>query len=65
MARGAYRPKSKLIAHTQPFSYNEYQLYKGRNFYYINEGAVIESFYSIREKNGTGYLWFLYFRTCE
>lgn len=50
MARGAYRPKSKLIAHTQPFSYNEYQLYKGRNFYYINEGAVIESFYSIREK---------------
>jgi len=49
MARGAYRPKSQLIANTQAFSYNEYQLYKGRNFYYINQGDIIDSFYSIRE----------------
>lgn len=50
MAKGAYRAKSKLIAHTQPFSYSEYQLYKGRSFYYINEASVIESFYDIRER---------------
>ncbi|MCF6461069.1 DNA repair protein RecO [Clostridium sp. Cult3] len=49
MARGAYRPKSQLIANTQPFSYNEYNLYKGRNLYYINQGDIIDSFYSIRE----------------
>ncbi len=49
MARGAYNPKSSLIASTQSFSYNEYSLYKGRNFYYINQADVIDSFYSIRE----------------
>ncbi|HSH36320.1 DNA repair protein RecO [Schnuerera sp.] len=49
MARGAYRPKSKLIANTQPFSYNSYYLFKGRNFYYINQADIIDSFYSIRE----------------
>ena len=50
MARGAYRPKSKIIANTQLFSYNEYQLYKGRNFYYINQADIIDSFYDIRER---------------
>ncbi|NMA85915.1 MAG: DNA repair protein RecO, partial [Tissierellia bacterium] len=49
MARGAYRPKSQLIANTQHFSYNNYYLYKGRNFYYINQAEIIDSFYSIRE----------------
>lgn len=49
MARGAYRPKSRLIANTQPFSYNDYYFYKGRNFYYINQADIIDSFYSIRE----------------
>lgn len=50
MARGAYRPKSKIIANTQPFSYNEYNLHKGRNFFYLNQGSIINSFYYIREK---------------
>lgn len=50
MARGAYRPKSMIIANTQPFSYNEYQLYKGKNFFYLNQGDILDSFYSIREK---------------
>lgn len=49
IARGAYRPKSQLTGSTQPFSYNNYILYKGRNFYYINQIDVIDSFYSIRE----------------
>lgn len=50
MARGAYRAKSGLIANTQLFSHNEYEMYKGKNFYYINQGHIIDSFYSIREK---------------
>lgn len=50
MARGAYRPKSQIIANTQPFSYNEYQFHRGRSFLYLNQADIIDSFYSIREK---------------
>lgn len=49
MARGAYKAKSQLMAGSQLFSHNEYQLNKGRNFYYLNQADVVESFYSIRE----------------
>lgn len=49
MARGAYKPKSQLIGSTQTFSYNNYVLFKGKNFYYINQADIIDSFYSIRE----------------
>ncbi|NLJ78102.1 MAG: DNA repair protein RecO [Tissierellia bacterium] len=49
MARGAYNPKSDLIANTQIFSHNAYRLHKGRSFYYINQADVVDSFYSIRE----------------
>lgn len=49
MAKGAYNPKSRIVAHTQPFAYSEYRLHKGRSFYYINDGSVIDSFYNIRE----------------
>lgn len=47
MAKGANRPKSTLIANTQPFSYNEFQLSEGRNFFYINQADIIDSFYDI------------------
>ncbi len=50
MARGAYKARSGLIANTQLFSHNEYEVYKGKNFHYINQGHIIDSFYSIREK---------------
>lgn len=50
MAKGAYKPKSQLIANTQPFSYNEYQLYKGKTFFYLQQADILDSFYSIREK---------------
>ncbi len=49
MAKGANRPKSRLIANTQPFSYNEYQFSQGKNFYYINQADILDSFYDIRE----------------
>lgn len=48
MAKGAYKPKSQLIANTQSFSYNYYIFHKGRSFYYINQGDIIDSFYDIR-----------------
>lgn len=49
MAQGAYKPKSQLISTTQPFSYCEFNLQKGRNFYYISNSDLIDSFYSIRD----------------
>ncbi len=49
MAKGAYKPKSRLIANTQLFSLSDYELYKGRSFYYINDGNILDSFYEIRE----------------
>ncbi len=49
MARGAYRPKSAIIASTQPFSQSEYLFNKGRNFYYLNQASLINPFYDIRK----------------
>ena len=49
MAKGAYKPKSQFISNTQPFSYNEYQLQKGKSFYYLQQADILDSFYSIRE----------------
>lgn len=49
MARGALRPRSPLIASSQVFSYSDYNFYKGKSFYHVNQGDIIDSFYSIRE----------------
>ncbi len=49
MVKGAYNPKSKYIANTQVFSLNEFQLRRGKNFYYILDADLINSFYDIRE----------------
>ncbi len=49
IARGAYRPKSQIVGITQPFAYNRFVFFKGRNFYYISQIDPIESYYSVRE----------------
>ncbi|RKD34724.1 DNA repair protein RecO [Thermohalobacter berrensis] len=49
IAKGARKPKSSLISSTQVFCYSDFILYKGRNFYHINQGEVIDTFYSLRE----------------
>lgn len=49
IAKGAYRPKSRLLAGIQPFSYSEFVLYKGRNLYTVNQCDVREMFYPLRE----------------
>ncbi|MTI66003.1 MAG: DNA repair protein RecO [Firmicutes bacterium] len=49
IAKGARKPKSKLIASTQLFCYSNFVAYKGKNFYNINQGEIVESFYPIRE----------------
>lgn len=47
-AKGARRPRSRLIAGTQLFSYSDFVLFKGKEIYSINSCDVIESFYNIR-----------------
>lgn len=49
MARGANNPKSKLIGVTQVFTLSDFQFNSGKNFYFISQGDIIDSFYSIRE----------------
>ena len=49
IAKGARKPKSKLISSTETFCYSEFILYKGKSLYNINQGDVINSFYSLRE----------------
>ena len=48
-ARGAKRLKSPLFTPTQLFSYSEMTLYKSASTYYIRQGALMESFYHIRD----------------
>jgi DNA repair protein RecO (recombination protein O) len=48
MARGARKTKSKLIAGTQLFCYGDFILFKGKNWYYVNEVEIINTFHRIR-----------------
>lgn len=48
-ARGAKRLKSPLFTPTQLFSYSEMTLYRSASTYYIRQGALVESFYHIRD----------------
>ncbi len=48
LAKGAMGARSKYRALTSVFSYVELVLTHGQTFYYIKEGSLIESFYSLR-----------------
>lgn len=47
-ARGARRPRSRIVAGSQFLCYGRFILYKGKNLYSVNSCDVIESFYGIR-----------------
>lgn len=47
-AKGAKNTKSKLLAGTELFSYGEFSLFEGANFFTVSQINVIESFYAIR-----------------
>lgn len=49
MARGAKKPRSKLAAVTQPFTYGAYLVHKGRGMGLLSQGEPIESMRFIRE----------------
>lgn len=52
IARGVRRTKSPLTSATQLFSYGEYVYYPGKNFASINQAALIESYYPLRQDMG-------------
>lgn len=49
MARGAKKPRSKLAAVTQPFTYGAYLVNRGRGMGLLSQGESIESMRFIRE----------------
>lgn len=48
-ARGARKPSSKFMAAAQLFTYADFVLTEGRNFYALAQAQIIESFYPLRE----------------
>lgn len=62
MARGVKRPRSKLAALTQRFTLARFHLIEGRKMVILDQGAVEESFYALRED-----LWRMAYATylCE
>lgn len=61
-ARGARKPNSPLLACTQPFTFGEFSLYRGRNSFTIKSAKVINYFTELREEVEDVYMG-LYF--CE
>lgn len=47
-AKGARRPRSRLIAGTQLFCYSDFVLFKGRDMYTVSTTDLLEPFYGIR-----------------
>ncbi|MTI49418.1 DNA repair protein RecO [Sporosalibacterium faouarense] len=48
IAKGARKTKSPLMGSTQVFCYSDFVLYRGKSFYHVNQGEVLNSFYSLR-----------------
>ena len=48
LAKGARRPKSKLVAGTQFLCYSDFVLFKGKDLFTVNSCEVVEPFYDIR-----------------
>lgn len=48
IARGAKKTNSPILANAQYLVYSEFVLYKSKNFYYVNNAEVINTFYNLR-----------------
>lgn len=48
VARGARRPRNRLLGASQMFTYGKYLIMQGRNLDNISQNGIIESFYKIR-----------------
>ncbi len=48
IAKGCRKPKSRLLAVCEMFTVSELLLYKGKSFYHISQGDLMQSFFNIR-----------------
>ena len=64
-ARGARKPNSKFLAVSQLFSYADYVLAQGSNFYSLTQADLIENFYNIRNDLDKLYTAYLITEVCE
>ena len=48
IAKGAKKTNSPILANCQYLVFNEFVLYKNKNFYYINSATSIDTFYNLR-----------------
>lgn len=58
LGQGVMKPKSKGIASTEVFAHSEFDIKKGKSFYYINSVYLIDSYHSIRNNMDTLFLGF-------
>lgn len=49
VARGARRPRNRLLAGTQPYSHSDFLLFSGKGLDTISQCELKESFYTLRE----------------
>src|SRR5690554_3821370 len=49
MAQGVMKPKSQYLSSTEIFSISDFQLKKGKSFYYIESCDLDESNYTLRQ----------------
>ncbi|OUM94737.1 MAG: DNA repair protein RecO [Firmicutes bacterium ZCTH02-B6] len=49
VARGARRPRSRLLGPTQLFTYGRYLLFEGKNLDTVSQGEIVQSFRPLRE----------------
>lgn len=58
LGQGVMKPKSKGIASTEVFAHSEFDLKKGKSFYYINGLYLIDSYHNLRNNMDTLFLGF-------
>lgn len=58
LGQGVMKPKSKGIASTEVFSHSEFDLKKGKSFYYINSVYLIDSYHNLRNSMDTLFFGF-------
>jgi len=58
LGQGVMKPKSKGIASTEVFAHSEFDLKRGKSFYYINGVYLIDSYHNLRNRMDTLFLGF-------
>ena len=64
-AKGARKPSSRLMASTSPFSFGQFQLYEGRNYYNMSEAEITNYFEELRQDFSGAYYGMYFLELCD